>query len=633
MNADKVRTSNASILIVDDTHDNLRLLTGILTKQGYNIRPVPEGSLAVVSVRKSLPDLILLDIMMPDISGFEVCEQLKADPLTRDIPIIFISALHEVFDKVKAFSLGGVDYITKPFQVEEVIARVETHLKLRNLTKELQEKNTQLQLEITERIKAEESLTESLDQIEQAKQEWESTADSLSYVVCLLDEQGRIVRSNRTVEHWDLSDVVDVKGKDVHTLFHRDCHDPTCHLTKFLSQAWTLVAQGQTIEREAKDPFLQRYVQVQIRPISHDVEHSSDSFAVLCIHDITKRKRAEESVRQRNAELAVLNQMNTFLQACHTEEETYHVLANVCKELFPSDSGRLYMTSHSQNLIHAVASWGDITVSEQTFTPSDCWCLDNSTSYLVSAPGNEPMCPHLSVAPDKGYVCAPIDTSDHRPGVLHLRLGEGEPGYSKGEYRHHLELKRMVVTRVAEQYALSLANLRLRYALRKESIRDPLTDLYNRRYMEESLQREARRAQRNHMMIGIIIIDVDHFKTFNDTYGHKAGDIVLKEIAALLQSNIRGGDIACRYGGEEFLLLLPEVTEEITRRRGHEILKQVRKLSIPYQGAFFHITVSLGVAILSEHSPDIHVILEAADKALYQAKEQGRNQLVVAAAE
>ena len=147
--------SKLNILIVDDTRANLRFLAGILGEQGYLVRPVPDGSLALTSAWAEQPDLILLDIKMPNMSGYEVCERLKADARTREIPVIFISALADTADKVKAFTTGGVDYITKPFQVEEVLARVETHLTLRNLQKSLQEKNHQLQEEIAERKHAE----------------------------------------------------------------------------------------------------------------------------------------------------------------------------------------------------------------------------------------------------------------------------------------------------------------------------------------------------------------------------------------------------------------------------------------------------------------------------------------------
>ncbi len=147
---EEINAEQPSVLVVDDTRANLRLLTNILAKQHYRVRPVSNGRLALSSALLEPPDLILLDIMMPDMSGFEVCKTLKANERTRDIPVIFISALNEVIDKVKAFSIGGVDYITKPVQAEEVIARVQTHLRLRQLQKRLQEKNVRLQQEITE---------------------------------------------------------------------------------------------------------------------------------------------------------------------------------------------------------------------------------------------------------------------------------------------------------------------------------------------------------------------------------------------------------------------------------------------------------------------------------------------------
>ncbi len=157
-----------NILAVDDTRANLRLLTSILTNKGYNVRPVPSARLALSSVEAKPPDLILLDIDMPEMTGYEVCEQLKADERFRDIPIIFISVLSETLDKVKAFSVGGVDYITKPFQAEEVLARVQTHLALHKTRQELQTQNIQLQQEIIERKQIEEALVVSRNQAQEA---------------------------------------------------------------------------------------------------------------------------------------------------------------------------------------------------------------------------------------------------------------------------------------------------------------------------------------------------------------------------------------------------------------------------------------------------------------------------------
>lgn len=158
----------ANILIVDDTPDNLRLLMGILNTQEYEVRPASNGFHALSTAHMEPPDLILLDIRMPEMDGYEVCERLKADPRTREIPVLFISALNGTLDKVKAFSVGAVDYITKPFQPEEVVARVETHLSLRRLQQRLQKDNSQLRQEITRRKQAEEELRSLNQQLQEA---------------------------------------------------------------------------------------------------------------------------------------------------------------------------------------------------------------------------------------------------------------------------------------------------------------------------------------------------------------------------------------------------------------------------------------------------------------------------------
>lgn len=158
-----------NILVVDDTSANLRLLTELLIQNGYEARPAPNGRLALKTVESKLPDLILLDIMMPDLDGYEVCRQLKASERSRDIPVIFISAINETMDKVKAFSIGGVDYITKPFQPEEVLARLKTHLAIRVMQQQLEIQNTQLHQEIAERKLFEEQLLKTRNELVQSE--------------------------------------------------------------------------------------------------------------------------------------------------------------------------------------------------------------------------------------------------------------------------------------------------------------------------------------------------------------------------------------------------------------------------------------------------------------------------------
>jgi two-component system, NtrC family, sensor kinase len=176
MNSNQARGVKGNILIVDDTPDNLRLLSTMLSEQGYKVRSALNGEMALMGVNAVPPDLILLDINMPKMNGYEVCSALKASDATRQIPVIFISALGEEWDKVKGFSVGGVDYITKPFQFKEVLARIETHLTIRNLQMQLQEQNMRLRQEVCNRMQAEQAereksqqLTEALEQLKHAQ--------------------------------------------------------------------------------------------------------------------------------------------------------------------------------------------------------------------------------------------------------------------------------------------------------------------------------------------------------------------------------------------------------------------------------------------------------------------------------
>jgi diguanylate cyclase (GGDEF)-like protein len=189
----------------------------------------------------------------------------------------------------------------------------------------------------------------------------------------------------------------------------------------------------------------------------------------------------------------------------------------------------------------------------------------------------------------------------------------------------------MVFSRVTKHYALALLNLRLREKLRIEAIRDPLTALYNRRYMEESLDREALRARRRGTPVGILMFDIDHFKTLNDTYGHEAGDKVLEKLGMLFRKYTRSEDVACRYGGEEFLLILPEAPLQTVLLRAEELRKLIKDhLRIPWQEVVLSVTISVGVAAFPHHGQEVKQVVAAADGALYQAKKQGRDQVVVA---
>ena len=210
-------------------------------------------------------------------------------------------------------------------------------------------------------------------------------------------------------------------------------------------------------------------------------------------------------------------------------------------------------------------------------------------------------------------------------GLLYLKPRGGEG------HQHALNESRLqLATAVAEQIALSLSNLLLRETLSQQSVRDPLTGLYNRRYLEETLDRELSRLERSNLPLSLIMIDVDNFKNFNDTFGHEAGDAVLRDLGGLLQRYVRGSDIACRYGGEEFTIILPEADIGIARERAEILRDAVRELHLVHDGkSLGAITLSLGVASFPEHGHRRENLLHAADAALYEAKKGGRNCVVI----
>jgi diguanylate cyclase (GGDEF)-like protein len=178
---------------------------------------------------------------------------------------------------------------------------------------------------------------------------------------------------------------------------------------------------------------------------------------------------------------------------------------------------------------------------------------------------------------------------------------------------------------------LSIANIRLREALRTQSVRDALTGLYNRRYLEELLEREVRRAARATQSLGVLMIDLDHFKTFNDTYGHDAGDAVLRETGVSLTRGIRAEDFVCRFGGEEFVVILPTANLDAACARAERLRLKIKELTVMHQGrSMGMLTVSVGVAVFPEHGLSPKELMAGADAALYEAKRRGRDQVVVA---
>jgi diguanylate cyclase (GGDEF)-like protein/PAS domain S-box-containing protein len=338
-----------------------------------------------------------------------------------------------------------------------------------------------------------------------------------------------------------------------------------------------------------------------------------------------------EELQQRAQDMRLLAETGDHLQACHTVQEAYAVIAQYGGSLFPDEPGALCMLDEGQNVVECVASWGTPPPAEEVFTPDDCWALRRGRPHVVEGPDSRLICRHVGTPVPAAYVCVPLMAQSTALGLLHL-VEHAREEKESGLGPHHVLARRQLAFTVADQLGLALSNLRLQESLRDQAIRDPLTGLFNRRYMEESLDREVRRARRRHVPLGVIMIDIDHFKHFNDTFGHAAGDALLRAMGALLQRHTRGEDIACRYGGEEFTLVLLEASAEDTRERATLLRQEAARLEVAYGSqALGSITISVGVAVFPEHGESVDALLKAADTALYRAKAAGRDRVMVAA--
>ncbi len=336
-------------------------------------------------------------------------------------------------------------------------------------------------------------------------------------------------------------------------------------------------------------------------------------------------------LESRGRELALLSELGDLLQGCQQMEEAHRVVAQSVGKLFPAEAGALGVLNLSRNHIEVVGVWGGSYQGEKVFPPDNCWALRRGRLHRVEDPASAQNCPHIPSDLVRGYLCVPLVAQGEALGILHLQGNPELPRQPAALRAQAAEYKQRLASTVGEQIAMALANLRLRDTLRQQSIRDPLTGLFNRRYLEESLDRELLRAARSRKTLAVLMLDLDHFKRFNDTFGHEAGDTLLRSLGELLCKRIRGEDIACRFGGEEFTLILPEASLAAAAKRAEDIREAMRGLELRFRGQpLGRVTVSLGLAVYPEHGETAEELLRAADAALYQAKSAGRDRVVTA---
>ncbi|MCP4341898.1 MAG: diguanylate cyclase [Desulfobulbaceae bacterium] len=370
--------------------------------------------------------------------------------------------------------------------------------------------------------------------------------------------------------------------------------------------------------------------------------------------DVTERKTAEEILKQsreeleghvtsrtselssklheleqRNLEISILHEMGEMIQVCRDSEETYPIMSSYLNKFFPLDSGAIFLFDNKLPHKKPIASWGRQEEEAIMFEQSDCWAIRHGKPYMVENTDDKIACPHVTKRQGVGHLCIPMITQGEIIGLFYLSfqriIGERKRG------QNSLEHKRNLAITISKQLTLAIANLTLRESLHLKSVQDPLTGLFNRRHMQEYLERESNRAQRHEEVLGVIMLDVDHFKKVNDTHGHETGDLALKKLASYLQKTVRIEDMVCRYGGEEFTVVIVGTSLESITTKMNRICSDVREqLTFNLAGETLKITISAGAAAFPTHSSDIQEVLKLADAALYQAKKDGRDRAVIA---
>ncbi len=460
------------------------------------------------------------------------------------------------------------------------------------------------------------------DALRESKSRLRAILNALPDLILLIDGDGIFIDYFTPNEMSSTQEVEDMMGKHVDTIWPGE----TAHKIIGLIRKAIQTEQLQIMEFTLPVTNDLRNLETRIAPCGENV-------ALMVMREITERKKNEEALRQmndkltmwvneleqRNHEAMLLNRMGDMLQSCLSKEEAYAVFKQYAQQLFLNHSGAMYILYESRNLLEMVVNWGDQAPEEPFFSPDECWALRRGRMHVVTDTQHKLVCKHVRATRQEGdpspYLCIPMIAHGDTIGLLHLR-SDVEP----------IQRWETLATMVTEQVALALANLNLRDMLQIQSVRDPLTNLFNRRYLQETLDRELSRASRYNLSLGVIMADIDHFKRFNDTMGHDAGDVALQELGVLLQTKTRKEDIVCRYGGDEISIVLPGASLEETFERAEQLREAVRRLSVRHQSiSLGRITMSFGVASYPQHGDTARDLLQAADTALYRSKRAGRD--------
>ncbi len=562
------------ILIIDDAPASLELLAGMLADAGYTIRTAMDGMAGLQSVQAKVPDLILLDIRMPGIDGFEVCRRLKASPDTTSIPVIFLTVVQDEESKIQGFRLGAADYIPKPCSHEEIMARVHTHITLHrlqvNLQQQVQLRTIKLEEEIAERKRIEEELQHSERSLAESQHlahigswEWNVITDTAYWS----EETYRLFG----IPHGQLAD---------HRHNFLDMIHPEDKAR--VSQALNDALAGNNRYNVEYRITLPDKTEKTIHALA-GVNRNGEGKPVLMygtVQDITERKRAENSLR---------------LQS--------EITANAAEgiALIKVNDGTIYYTNRQFDKLFG-------------YDPGELIGKPISVINAPTAKSPEETAREISQAVmDKGAW----------NGEVHNLRKDGTRVWTSADVStfQHPELGTLLIT-----YQRDITDKKKsEETIWKQANFDMLTGLPNRHMFHDHLTQEIRKANRLNQKLALMFVDLDRFKEINDTLGHDMGDVLLIEAAQRIRECIRATDMVARMGGDEFTITLSEFSDiSFIERVAQAILQQLTK---PFKlgSEVAYISGSVGITIYPDDALELEDLLKNADQSMYEAKNLGRN--------
>ncbi len=631
-----------TILVVEDETGIARMIQVLLEARGFSTLVTHSGDEALTCLRDHPVDLVLLDVMMPGMDGYEVCRRVKANPQWEHVPVIMLTARTAVREMVHGLEIGADEYITKPFNTEELIARIKVLLRIRGMSQELIRRNRELQalnavaLEVSRSLRPEEILDGAIAR----------TLDSLGLpqgMVHLLEPQGErlllkawrgfpaepteALRRPPSGSAWpssvlDQEEPVilpDAGQMDGTETLRADpprflCSVPLRLHDRKLGVFSVVGHPGQQLSPEETALLAAIGRQVAIALVNAH------------LYADTRRKAREfEALYQVGRTMASTFNLQDILTRISETVSTL-LQAQAMSLMLLSAEGRVLSTVAGYNLFDRALQVEETLSPRQGSSPSLVAVREKRPVVIPDLSADPTYAAWLEAARDQGYaafLAIPLVAQDRAVGCMNLYMTERRE-FDGDEIQ--------LLSTFASQAAISIENARLFQETRQLAITDELTGLANHRQFYQQLAREVRRSQRYQRPLTLLMLDLDEFKQYNDRYGHLAGDRALREVAEVLRRNARDVDILARYGGEEFAIILPETDLERAAFQAERIRGAVAEHAFRGRDASTQgdLTVSIGVAALTPGMRRIEDLVHDADQALYRAKSQGRNRLELA---